>query len=89
MEDATAKSVANAMLTGWVQSFGAPHRITTDRGSAFTSDLYRELNQLMGTNLKSTTAYHPQANGLIERWHRTLKNAINATQNWIGQTRSP
>jgi cleavage and polyadenylation specificity factor subunit 1 len=86
MEDATAKSVANAMLTGWVQSFGVPHRIITDRGSAFTSELYRELNMLMGTNHKCATAYHPQANGMIERWHRTLKNAIkcHTELDWAG-----
>lgn len=76
MPDATAPSIAKALFEGWIQHFGVPERIVTDRGRQFESTLFRELNNAMGTKHLETTAYRPQANGIIERWHRTLKNAI-------------
>ena len=32
----------------------------------------------MGTEVKTTTAFHPQSNGMVERFHRTLKAALMA-----------
>ena len=36
---------------------------------------------LFGTKRVCTTAYHPQSNGMIERFHRQLKAALNAQHN--------
>ena len=46
------------------------------------------MSELLGTQLNPTTAYHPQANGLIERFHRTLKASLKARltgPNWIDE----
>ncbi|BHF62623.1 hypothetical protein SprV_0200560800 [Sparganum proliferum] len=59
-----------------VSNFGVPATVTTDRGSQFESTLFRELTCLLGTNRIQTTAYHPQANGLVERFHRQLKTSL-------------
>nr|VZI41426.1 unnamed protein product [Spirometra erinaceieuropaei] len=40
--------------------------------------LSRELTSLLGTERLRTTAYHPQASGLVERFHRQLKTALMA-----------
>ncbi|XP_076661136.1 uncharacterized protein LOC143365024, partial [Halictus rubicundus] len=61
---------------GWVARFGTPARITTDQGRQFESNLFKQLNDLLGTKHLRTTAYHPAANGLVERMHRQLKAAI-------------
>ncbi|GFV64881.1 retrovirus-related Pol polyprotein from transposon 412 [Trichonephila clavipes] len=37
--------------------------------------------KFLGTNRISTTSYHPQANGLVERLHRVLKSALMAHEN--------
>nr|VZI16354.1 unnamed protein product [Spirometra erinaceieuropaei] len=76
--DISAETVARAFLTHWVSNFGVPATVTTDRRSQFESTLFRELTSPLGTNRIRTTSYHPQANGLVERFHRQLKTSLMA-----------
>ncbi|BHF76259.1 hypothetical protein SprV_0501935700 [Sparganum proliferum] len=76
--DISAETEAKAFLTHWVSNFGVPATVATDRGSQFESTLFRELTSLLGTNRIRTTTYHPQANGLVERFHRQLKTSLMA-----------
>ncbi|KFD51219.1 hypothetical protein M513_07819 [Trichuris suis] len=72
LSDTSTLSCGRAFIAHWVSRFGAPVRISSDRGAQFTSDLWSAMAQLLGTELHRTTAYHPQANGLVERFHRHL-----------------
>nr|VZI41434.1 unnamed protein product [Spirometra erinaceieuropaei] len=76
--DISVETVAKAFLTHWVSNLGVPATVTTDRGSQFESTLFRELTSILGINGIRTTAYHPQANGLVERFHRQLKTFLMA-----------
>ena len=76
IQDSTAETVAQAFVTTWVARFGTPSTLTTDRGSQFSSQLWQALTRLLGTKHIRTTAYHPCANGLVERLHRQLKGAL-------------
>ena len=77
--DATSASAcAKLIVREWIPRFGVPDIVTSDRGSQFTSALWISLCNLMGIKRNITTAYHPQHNGKIERWHRSLKNALRA-----------
>ena len=85
MEDATTLSCASALLDACISRFGLPEHMTSDRGSVFTSNVWSSLAQLLEVNLHHTTSYHPQANGMVERWHRTLKASLTArcsTSDW-------
>ncbi|CAK1586398.1 unnamed protein product [Parnassius mnemosyne] len=84
LEDIKAETVANAFVRGWISRFGCPLKITTDRGKQFEYYLFKELSKLTGAHYITTTAYHPAANGLVERFHRQLKAAImcHAEQSW-------
>jgi hypothetical protein len=103
----TAADCAAALFSGWVQRFGLPAAITSDRGPQFTSALWAALCKLLGGKIAinvirgphktihhesvgiahiSTTSYHPQSNGLVERFHRHLKDALQARaagQDWV------
>ena len=88
MTAATAEACAEALLHGWISRFGVPDDITSDRGPAFVSHLWNALGQLLGTTVHRTTAYNPEANGMAERTHRTLKAALMlrcASPDWKAQ----
>ncbi|XP_070172275.1 uncharacterized protein [Polyergus mexicanus] len=68
------------IIDQWLTQYGTPARVTTDQGRQFKTDLFRRLTQLTGTTHIRTTAYHPAANGMVERLHRQLKSAIKCYQ---------
>ena len=78
VSDTSARAVAEAFLQTWVACFGVPSTLTSDRGPQFTSALWAELCRLLGIDHVQTTAFHPQSNGLLERFHRRLKDALRA-----------
>jgi hypothetical protein len=74
----SSETIVRAFLERWVASHGCPATITTDRGPQFESSHFSEFLNILGCHRLRTTAYHPQANGMVERFHRQLKSAINA-----------
>ncbi|XP_017479413.1 PREDICTED: uncharacterized protein LOC108368956 [Rhagoletis zephyria] len=76
MPDMSVESVAKALLSHWIARFGVPERITSDQGRQFDSAVFAELITTIGATHLRTTPYHPQSNGIIERWHRSFKVAI-------------
>ena len=55
---------------------GLPSVITTDQGREFRNKLNSELMKAFGIDHRLTTPYHPQANGLVERYNQTLCNTL-------------
>ena len=78
MVDIRAETVADAFFSGWIARYGTPATITTDRGAQFESKLWDSLCNQFGIIRNRTTSYHPQSNGMVERFHRQLKTAIMA-----------
>ena len=76
--DIRVETVADAFFSGWRAGFGTPATITTDRGAQFESILWDGLCNQFGIVRNRTTSYHPQSNGMVERFHRQLKAAIIA-----------
>lgn len=84
MADISAKTVANAFINCWISRFGVPLYVHSHRGTQFTSEIFAEISKLVGVRRLKTTGYHPQANGMIERLHRTFKTAIRARgSDWL------
>ena len=83
MVDITASTISSTLLHTWISRFGVPLHIITDRGQQFQSELFSELSKLLGFQRLRTSSYHPQTNGLVERFHRTLKTSLIASKsNW-------
>lgn len=76
--DMTTDTVLRAFYENWISRFGTPATVTTDRGSNFESHKFKNFLDAMGCSRIRTTAYHPQSNGIIERFHRRLKEGIKA-----------
>ncbi len=82
----TTVDCANALFQGWVVRFGVPAVITSDCGAQFTSSLWAALCSLLNIQHNQTTAYHLQSNGMVERFHHCLKDALRAhcaAANWV------
>ncbi|GFV62953.1 hypothetical protein TNCV_4410171 [Trichonephila clavipes] len=75
-EGILAETTVRALLNGRISRFGTPVTITIDQGTNFESSLRRELTNLMGNHRIHSASYHPQSNGMIERFHGHLKIAI-------------
>jgi Integrase core domain len=73
-----AADCAEVFIAGWVARFGVPAFLTSDRGVQFTSALWAAVMGRLGISHKMTSAFHPQSNGAVERFHRRLKDALRA-----------
>jgi cleavage and polyadenylation specificity factor subunit 1 len=80
MTSTTAAACADAVVRHWVVRFGLPEVIISDRGPQFTSAIWADLCLLLGISHRLTTAYHPQSNGMVERFHRQLKDALRSRE---------
>jgi len=71
----SAETIAQKLFREWMTRYRVPTR-TYHQGMQFEAKLFRELMHLIGATHFRTTAYHPEANGLVERLHRQIKAAI-------------
>ena len=71
-----ASTVTKCLYMGFISIFGAPEKLITDQGKAFTSKVLTELCTQFGVGKTTTVPYHPQGNGQMEQAHQTLGNMI-------------
>jgi transposase InsO family protein len=81
LKGTATRDCISAFLTGWISRFGIPDNVTTDRGAQFSSAEWKNFLTSYGITQHMTTAFHPQSNGMVERFHRSLKNSLRAKQN--------
>ncbi len=72
----TAEVTAHAAVTQFFARFGCPYQLQTDRGSNFESQLFTSVCELLHIHKTRTTPYRPSVNGQVERYNRTLMDAI-------------
>ena len=72
-----AKTVVNA-LVNFFTKFGLPKSVQSDQGSNFMSGLFQQVMHELGIKQYKSSAYHPESQGALERFHQTLKNMIRS-----------
>ncbi|CAG8611019.1 11566_t:CDS:2 [Cetraspora pellucida] len=72
LERADAESVATFIFEDVICRHGSPRELLSDQGTHFCNKLVSSLCERMKTHHRTSTAYHPQTNGLVERFNRTL-----------------
>ena len=68
MADKRAETVARLFVEEVICRHGAPEHLLSDRGANFLSDLLAEVCCLMKVKKVNTSGYHPQTDGLVERF---------------------
>jgi len=71
-----AQTVADAFIKDYVTLFGPPRLLVADNGREFQNRLFSQVCRIIQTKTSYTTRYHPEANGMIERSNRGVKDAL-------------
>src|SRR6185295_9232744 len=85
LDKATAENVAKFVFEEIICKHGTPKIILTDQGSHFKNKMLDELCNKFGIKHRLSSPYHPQTNGLVERFNRTLVTMLAKTNdifNW-------
>jgi Integrase zinc binding domain len=72
----TALGVPKAFCDAWVFSYGPPRYFLKDNGTQFNAKFFLSVCRELGIAKIFTTAYHPQTNGQVERFNRTIINSL-------------
>ena len=71
-----AQTMAKVLVDQFVSRFGAPAQLHSDQGRNFESEVFTEMCKLLGIEKTRTTPLHPQSDGMVERYNRTLEHQI-------------
>ena len=87
LKETSSATLSNVMVDEVVCRFGVPTSIHSDQGANFCSEVINTMCKVLGIERSQTSAYHPQGNGQIERFNRTmeamLSKVVQANQkNW-------
>ena len=87
LPDAKAASVVAFFYKDIICRHGCPKELLTDQGTHFANEMLNAMCQQFGVTHRLSTPYHPQTNGLVERFNRTLcemlaKYSIERKEDW-------
>ena len=89
MKDMNARQFQETFMREIFRLHGLPRDIITDRGSIFTSDLWKETTKKLGIERRLSTAFHPQTdgqrNGQIPLWNN-ISDPTSTTSRRIGKS---
>ena len=76
--DQKTNRIVRLLTEELVPTFGIPEALLSDRGANLLSNLMKDICEQLGIQKLNTTSYHPQCNGMVERFNRTLKAMLRA-----------
>ena len=81
LPDKSAKSIYNYLVREYFPRYSAPEVFLTDNGLEFKNKLIIDHLEELGVEVRHSTPYHPQSNGMVERFHRTMKDMLKKMVN--------
>ena len=79
-----SKTIVNKLVEFFTK-FGFPKTIQSDQGSNFTSKVFQQAMREMGVKQQLSSVYHPESQGVLERFHSTLKKMLTKYCNTQGK----
>ena len=76
MPDQSAATTAERLVEEMFARFGVPAELHSDQGRNFESQVFGEVCRRLGVHKTRTTPLHPQSDGLVERFNRTLATQL-------------
>ena len=81
IKNQTAEVIAQIFVEQIIFRYGVPKKLLTDQGTNFTGNVLKAVNELFQILKLQTSPYHPQTDGLVERFNRTLANMLSTYTN--------
>jgi transposase InsO family protein len=78
----TAEEIAKLILDGIVRLHGLLEEIMSNKGPQFASKFWHRLFELLGVDIRLSSAFHPKADGQIEQTNHTLEQYLRYTVNY-------
>ena len=79
--DLTTSTFTRVFIDEVLCRFGIPDRLLTDRGTNFVSELASSMYATLGIDKLAGSAYHPQTQGLVERFNHSLVQMLKVYVN--------
>ncbi|CAC5369855.1 unnamed protein product [Mytilus coruscus] len=85
--DQESLTIARTIVNEFICRFGSPLQLHSDQGRSFEAKLFQDLCDLLKIDKTKSTSQHPQSNGSVERFNRTLLSMLtfycqNDQRNW-------
>ncbi|GFT41489.1 retrovirus-related Pol polyprotein from transposon 412 [Trichonephila clavipes] len=77
ISDQKASTVAEVLVQQWISRFGVLLQLHSDQGRKFDSAVSKRLCEIHAIDKTRTTALHPQSDGMVERFNRTIRNSLS------------
>lgn len=85
LKSITTEEIIDAFVQTWISRYGVPQIITTDNAAQFCSSSWVDFISAFGIKHVRTSIQHPISQGIVERFHRSLKQSIKSidSANWV------
>jgi predicted aspartyl protease len=72
-----AVTVSRALIENWICRYGLPLEMHSHQGRNFESNVFQGVCELLGVRKTRTTPLHPQSDGMVERFNRTMEQHLS------------